>query len=302
MNTDIISSIASMFGGQTTQKISSLLGEPEDATRAGLRSAMPALLAGLMQKTSDPGGATQLYRTVTGDTVDSGITGKIASLFGNRSNLDSLVTGGESLLGSLLGNRTGAVAHAVSQVSGLKTSSASALLAIGAPVLMGFLKKQVTQGGLDGAGLTSMLLGQRQALQATGLDDRILGALGAGSMQISSRRLHSRAPNALRRIASRTALPTRSPARRCRFHSRAETGGRSRRAWRSRPSLSACCSTGLAANATSTRQPPRRLVPSCASRRCRPACISTGAKQLSTRRVVGQSRRSRTRRKRSASR
>ena len=183
MNTDIISSINSMFGGQTTQGISRLLGESEDATRAGLRTAIPALLAGLMQKTSDAGGAAQLYRTVTSDAVDSGITGKVASLFGSQRSLDSLVAGGESLLGSLLGSRSGAVAHAVSQVSGLKPSSASALLAVGAPLLMGLLKKQVTQGGLDGGGLTSMLLGQRQSLQANGLDNRILGALGVGSMQ-----------------------------------------------------------------------------------------------------------------------
>ncbi len=183
MNTDIISSINSMFGGQATQGISNLLGESEDATRAGLRTAIPTLLAGLMQKTSDAGGAAQLYRTVTSDAVDSGIAGKVASLFGSQRSLDSVVAGGESLLGSLLGSRTGAVAHAVSQVSGVKPSSASALLAVGAPVLMGLLKKQVTQGGLDGGGLASMLLGQRQSLQANGLDDRILGALGVGSMQ-----------------------------------------------------------------------------------------------------------------------
>jgi outer membrane protein OmpA-like peptidoglycan-associated protein len=183
MNTDILGSINSMLGGQVPQKISGLLGESEGATRAALHAAIPALLAGVMQKTSDAGGASALYRTVTSDGVDSGIVGNVTNLFGSRSNFDSIVSGGGTLIGSLLGNRAGAVAHAVSQVSGVKPSSATALLAMGAPILLGFLKKQVVQRSLDGNGLKSMLFGQRQALQKDGLDDRVLGALGASSMQ-----------------------------------------------------------------------------------------------------------------------
>jgi outer membrane protein OmpA-like peptidoglycan-associated protein len=183
MNTDILGSISSMLGGQVPQKISGLLGESEGATRAALHAAIPALLAGVMQKTSDAGGASTLFRTVTSDTVDSGIMSNVTNLFGNRSNFESIVSSGDSFIGSLLGNRAGAVAHAVSQVSGVKPSSATALLAMGAPILLGFLKKQVVQRSLDGNGLKSMLLGQRQALQKGGLDDRILGALGAGNMQ-----------------------------------------------------------------------------------------------------------------------
>ena len=182
MKIDILDSMSSMLGGSFIRQASTLLGETEEGTRAGVRSGVPALLASLVRDSADPAGAAEIYRTVTGNAVDPGIEGKLGNILGSRGSLESTLSTGESLLGSVLGNRTGGLTHALSQVAGIRPSSATTLLAIAAPLLLGFLKKQVTQGRLDAGGLASLLLSQRSVLQKVGLDERITSALGFGSM------------------------------------------------------------------------------------------------------------------------
>jgi len=182
MNVDVLSSLSSAFSGPIVKQLSGYLGEPEAGTRSALGSIGPALLGILMQKSTSSSGAGEVFRTVTGSSIDSGIVGKLSSLLGNRSNLEPLISGGDEMVGSLLGNRAGGVTHAVSQVSGISPSSATALFSIAAPVLLGFLKKTVGQGNLDAGGLSRLLLGQRNSLERAGLDSRVTSALGFGSL------------------------------------------------------------------------------------------------------------------------
>lgn len=182
MSIDILESLNSAFTGPLSKQASGVLNEPEADTRSALRSIFPTLLASLMQKTSATNGAAEVYRSVTSDTVDAGITGKLADMIGNRSTLEPLLANGERLSNTLLGNRAGGIAHAIAQVAGIKPGSVTALLSMGAPLLFGFLKKQVTGGGLDAGRLTSLLLDQRSSLERTGLDSRITSALGFESL------------------------------------------------------------------------------------------------------------------------
>jgi OmpA-OmpF porin, OOP family len=183
MAIDILDTLKSAFGSPVTRQVSTLFGDSEESTRSGLRSSFSALLAGVLHKSTTPGGAEDVYRAVTSDSVDASLPSRVTSLLGNRGSLDSSIGAGESMLSSIFGNRTSGVAHAISEVSGLKPSSATGLLAMAAPMLMGVLKKHVTQNNLDARGLGSVLLGQRNALQSAGLDSRITSAMGLSSLQ-----------------------------------------------------------------------------------------------------------------------
>jgi OmpA-OmpF porin, OOP family len=183
MSINILESMSSMLGGPVTRQASAVLGESDESTRSGLRVGVPALLAGLMRSSANPGDASNLFHTVTSNAVDGDIDSKLGNIVGNRHTLDSTLSTGGSLLSSVLGNRASGVAQAVSQVAGIKSASATSMLALVAPLLLGLLKKQVTRGGLDAGGLSSLLLGQRSALQKVGLDDRITNALGFSNLQ-----------------------------------------------------------------------------------------------------------------------
>ena len=183
MALDILDSLKSAFGSPVTRQISAIFGDSEDSTRSGLRSSFSALLAGVLNKSRTPGGAEDVYRTVTSDNVEATLPSRITGLLDNRGSLDASLATGESMLGSIFGNRTSGVTQAISEVSGLKLSSATGLLAMAAPMLMGVLKKHVAQNNLDARGLGSVLLGQRTALQSAGLDSRITSAMGIPNLQ-----------------------------------------------------------------------------------------------------------------------
>ena len=178
MSIDLLDSMNSVFGGPLLRQTAALLEESENNTRAALRVGPPALLAGLLQKTIAPGGAVELHRIVSGADIDAGLAGKLSGILGNRGSLESMLGVGGNLLNTVFGNRSGALAHSVSQVAGVKPASATALLSMATPVLFGMLKKQVSTGGLDAGALMNLLLGQRGSLERAGLDHRISKTLG----------------------------------------------------------------------------------------------------------------------------
>ena len=180
--TDIVGSIGRLLGGQTST-LSALLGESEEGTGAGLRAIVPALLASLVSKGVDSRGARELFGKLNSSTVDPGLPGNFASMLGNRGGFDTLIESGQGLLGYLIPGRSGAVSDAVSRSSGIKSSSASALLGMAAPLLFSFLKRQVIDGGLDAGGLKSLLMGQTPLLQKMDLDPRVTSALGIPDLQ-----------------------------------------------------------------------------------------------------------------------
>lgn len=181
MAIDIIDAVSSTLGGVARQA-GALFGESESSARATLSAGSSSVLAGLLHESSDPHRVQDLFNVVTSGGVDSAIERKLPSLLGDRGHLQGLLSTGETLLGSLFGARSGGIAQALSQVTGVKPASATSLLALAAPVLLGFLKKQVSTGGLDAGGLTALLGSQKDHLLRSGLDDRLTSALGFSNL------------------------------------------------------------------------------------------------------------------------
>jgi outer membrane protein OmpA-like peptidoglycan-associated protein len=183
MSLDVLDSLTSIFGDPITRQLSAFFGDSEEKTRAGLKTSFSTLLAGVVRKSIDPGGAQEVYRAVTSEGVDPSLQGRLASIVSNRANLDPALAKGESAVGSLFGHNAGGITHAIAEVSGVKPSSATSLLAMAAPMLFSVLKRHVAEQGLGASGLGSLLLSQRGSLQRAGLDGRITSALGFGSLQ-----------------------------------------------------------------------------------------------------------------------
>ena len=178
---DILEVFNAALGSPAIRQASAWLGESEENTRAAVRSVGPTLMAGVLQRAGTPAGVSEIFRQVTGDRIDSGIAGRLVGLFGNRGSFESLQTTGESLTGMLFGERTGNVANAISQVSGVQPNSAMTLLSMGVPLLFGMLKKYITQNNLDTSAFSSLLSRQQRTLERHLMDNRIAGALGFGS-------------------------------------------------------------------------------------------------------------------------
>jgi flagellar motor protein MotB len=178
MSVDILSQLSSMLPENFSRFASASLGESQQDTEQGIKAGSATLLASVMQDSTDPVRSRGLFETITSSAVDSSIMRQLPTMMGDRSMFQGLLSGGEGLLGSLLGNRAGSVGNALAQSTGLKSASAASLLSMLAPMLMGLLKNNVVQGGLDRGGLSSLLLSQKDKLQSLGLDRRLTSALG----------------------------------------------------------------------------------------------------------------------------
>jgi len=174
---NILSLIQSQLSPQAIGQISNTVGESPENTKSALGTAVPAVLGSLIGKANaSPDGATQIFNTLQqhqGSWMDS-----ISSTLSSGAQAQ---TGTGSLLNSILGSRLGPVAEFISSHCGIKSSSATSLLGMAAPLVMGTLHKQVSGGNLGAAGLGQLLNSQTEHLKDA-LPSGLANTLGIGNL------------------------------------------------------------------------------------------------------------------------
>ncbi len=180
MSLNLLDLVKGQLTDEVVGKAASFLGESKESTETGLTNAIPALLGGVMSKASSKEGASDLLGMVTKPEV-TGVLGNLTSLFGGSESGSNL---GAGLLKGVLGDKLGGVTDLIGSVAGFKNSgSASGLLKMAAPLLMGVIGKQVGNSGVSG--LTSLLAGQKEHLEKVapaGLLDKLSSTLGVASL------------------------------------------------------------------------------------------------------------------------
>ena len=178
---NLLNLIQSQISPQALNQISSAVGENPEGTRAAFGTALPALVASVIGKASaSPNGPNEVYNMVQegqqqGGWFDSA-SGMLSSLGSGGYQL-----AGNSLLNSLLGPKLGAVGSFLASHCGIKASSASAILSMAAPLLMGTIGKQVSSQGLGAAGLGQLLSSQTQYLKDA-IPSGLANTLGIGNL------------------------------------------------------------------------------------------------------------------------
>jgi OmpA-OmpF porin, OOP family len=163
---DLLGLVKEQLTSAAISKISTFLGESNENTTSALGSAMPAILGGLMQKASTKQGAGDLLNTIKTGGHDGGILDNLPGLLGGGTATSGLLSAGTGLLGSIFGDKVGALTNIISGVSGMKTGSVSSLLSMAAPILMGVLGKQATSQGMGVSGFTNLLMSQKDSVKA----------------------------------------------------------------------------------------------------------------------------------------
>ncbi len=182
MDVNLLSLAQDTLGGDFSKLAGQFLGESQGATQSALTSLLPAVLGGIAQKGATPQGASGLMSLINGANLDVASLGNIAGLFGGGgSGVNALLKAGtSSLVPGLFGDKAGALVNALSSSSGIKTASATNLLAMIVPLLLTMLKKFMGEKGLNANSLASLLSSQGPNLQGA-LDSRMSSALGYAS-------------------------------------------------------------------------------------------------------------------------
>lgn len=167
-------------------QVSKLIGEDNEKTGKALKSVLPVVLGGLATKTSEPIGAGQLVTLLQNGGHDGRLLTNLSESLSNKESASGILEAGSGIISSLFGTKGGAIASAISTVSGVKSSSVTSLMNLVAPIVMGAVGKEATaHGGLTASGLTSLLASQKDSILSAlpaGLGTLLGGSLGLGSL------------------------------------------------------------------------------------------------------------------------
>ncbi len=186
----IIETVMSFLGPQAAGPLAAQMGESSDTVQRGLQGGAAAMLSGLVAKADEPGFLSQIFGMVTNPAVSGLISNPSAALSGG-SGLTDL---GGKFLTTLFGSRTGTVADAVGQSSGMGASKASTLLSMAAPLVLAGLGKFIRDKNVSPATLGSELKNEAPSLQ------RFLPA--------GFRNLFAGAPSAITAVPAQAAATT----------------------------------------------------------------------------------------------
>jgi outer membrane protein OmpA-like peptidoglycan-associated protein len=149
------------------------------STQLALTSLVPTVLGGIAQKGATVEGASSLLSLVNGANLDTSVLDNVTGLFGTGNNTVSslMKLGTSTLVPALFGDKAGGLVSTLAGAAGIKSSSATNLLAMIVPLVFTFLKKYISKNNLSAASLSSLLKGQGEHLSKS-LDSRLTGALG----------------------------------------------------------------------------------------------------------------------------
>jgi outer membrane protein OmpA-like peptidoglycan-associated protein len=138
----------------TISEIAGALGTSEQAVSRGTEASMAGTLAGLTSQSRDPSMLRKILDLAPSGSGETSWSNIISSLGSSNS---PLIVGGKKILSALFGTSENTVVNAISSESGLGTGSTSTLLAMAAPMVIGFLNKRVRDEGMTMSGLASLL-------------------------------------------------------------------------------------------------------------------------------------------------
>jgi OOP family OmpA-OmpF porin len=165
MAASLLDSLNGLITPDLAGKAASMLGESDSAIRKGMGGVFPVLLSGLASRAADSGFSSSLFDLVRSPANDGSVLNDVAGLLGAGGSSPMMSLGGK-LLSSLFGGNTANVASSLAGYSGVKSSTASTLLNIGAPLVLAILGKRVRSDGLNASSLASLLLGQKDSYAA----------------------------------------------------------------------------------------------------------------------------------------
>ena len=171
----LISEITRHFTPDVVRGAGSMSGESEPSASRALQASVPTVLAGVANMASSSDGASSLS-TMIREGNYGGLVDNPISAFRGGSATNDLISAGQRHLGKIFGGDVSSVVDTVAKSSDIGASSATKLMALVTPLILGVLGKRSSAPG--SATLTDTLLRQKDDFEAAapaGLA-RILGA------------------------------------------------------------------------------------------------------------------------------
>jgi hypothetical protein len=161
---NLLELVQAQLSDERLAKLASIVGESASGTRQALwGGALPAVLAGLSGEFSGEAGAARLLDLMRAGGHDGSLLNSLDGALAGGAHTEALLNLGKGQLGAILGDRGDAVTELLVADTGIRRTSAGALLGLLVPVVLGVLGKQLQAGG-GAARIAELLAGARPAL------------------------------------------------------------------------------------------------------------------------------------------
>ena len=163
--------------GESITRISSTLHESERGIRQGFADAVPLSIAGLANQVDSEDRARTLLDGFRSGRVPQLDPSDLDRAVADPNAADRVVSASSPLLGQAFGNRLDTIVDGMASDSGLRRTSASKLLGLATPLVMGMVGKLALARHLDPRGLLGFL-GEQRRFAAGALPAGLAGLLG----------------------------------------------------------------------------------------------------------------------------
>jgi outer membrane protein OmpA-like peptidoglycan-associated protein len=162
MATSMLAGVQELLTPSFLSRVSSQTGESEAAISKGFTAVVPTLLASIADRSGDSGFMNRLVNLASNTaTENDNLTRKPISA---DTTLESGSGIGGWLSGLWSGGSLSAITSAIARYSGVRASSASSLLSLAGPLVLGYLGKLMRSDNLDASTLAQRLQSERGAL------------------------------------------------------------------------------------------------------------------------------------------
>jgi outer membrane protein OmpA-like peptidoglycan-associated protein len=161
-SSSLLDGFRSLITPDVVSRASSTFGESEIAVNRGLGVLVPTVFGTIANNADNRGFMSHLFDMMRDPAVDNNISNTLGSGISSQPTR----TLGSRFMSMLFGSNTSTLGTAVSNYSGLKASTTLSMLGMAGPLVLGYLGNMVRRQGLDMSGLSSMLLGQKNAIMS----------------------------------------------------------------------------------------------------------------------------------------
>jgi len=180
MSFNLIDEAKSLLPSDLISKAATSLGETESGIQRAVNGSIPTVLSGLLNQSSTTGtsGIMEMVRNASGSNIPGNVSGLLSG--GTISGIGATVMG---WLRSLFGDKLSSVTNSLASFAGIKPSSASSVMSLAAPAVLGSVGNYVKENNLTASGLGSFLMTQKNSiLSAIPSGFNLAGALGLSSL------------------------------------------------------------------------------------------------------------------------
>lgn len=144
-------------GDSVINNVANRLGMDEREASSAVSLALPVILSGMRRNVQSEQGAQSLNSALNDPRHDGNILNNLGSFFGG--NTQSVEQDGNKILGHIFGSQKPAVEQGISKKTGISMQKIGPLLAILAPIVMGYLSREKQQTNTSSGGLGDLLGG-----------------------------------------------------------------------------------------------------------------------------------------------